>query len=104
MPILFDPPHPGEFIRETLDGLREEGHDFTIAEIARGLGTTRKTLSQLINKKQRVSPEMALRLAAAFKNTTAEFWLQAQEHYDLALARKTVSTANVRVFWQPQAA
>jgi antitoxin HigA-1 len=103
MAIMFNPPHPGEFIKETIDALRDEGQHLTIEEVAKGLGTTRKNLSLIINKRQGVSPEMALRLAAGFRNTTPEFWLQAQEHYDLAAASKVVKTDNVRVFWQPQA-
>ncbi|MGA0560774.1 HigA family addiction module antitoxin [Larkinella sp. VNQ87] len=99
---LFDPAHPGELIRETLEGLREEtGHKFTVQEVANGLGTTRKTLSAIINGKQSVTPEMAIRLAAAFTNTTPEFWLTVQENYDLAQARCRVDTSNVRVFWNP---
>jgi addiction module HigA family antidote len=101
---MFDPAHPGELIRETLEGLREETNKkLTIEEVANGLGTTRKTLSAIINGKQSVTPEMALRLGKAF-NTTAEFWLHAQENYDLAQARKTVNTQKVKVFWKPQAA
>lgn len=101
---MFDPAHPGELIRETLEGLREEtGNKLTVEEIATGLGTTRKTLSAIINGKQSVSPEMALRLSTAF-NTTAEFWLHAQENYDLAQARKRVDVKQVKVFWHPQVA
>ncbi|MBD0277425.1 MAG: HigA family addiction module antidote protein, partial [Flavisolibacter sp.] len=63
---MFDPAHPGELIRETLEGLHAEtGKKLTIGEVARGLGTTRKTLSAIINGKQRVTPEMALRLSKA---------------------------------------
>lgn len=99
---MFDPAHPGEVIRDTIEGLTEEhGHKYTIAEIATGLGTSRKNLSLLINCKQSVSPEMAIRLAAAFQNTTPEFWLRLQENYDLAQARRRVSTEHVRVFWKP---
>lgn len=101
---MYDPAHPGELIRETLEGLREEtGKRFTIEEVANGLGTTRKTLSAIINSKQSVTPEMALRLGKAF-NTTPEFWLHAQENYDLAQARKTVNTQKVKVFWKPHSA
>lgn len=56
-----------------------------------------------VNKRQRVTPEMALRLAA-FRDTTAEFWLTVQEHYDPAQARQRISVENVRVFWAPTAA
>lgn len=103
--ILFDPAHPGELIRETIEGLREEmGHKFTIAEIAEGLGTTRKTLSAIINGKQSITPEMAIRLGAGFPNTTPEFWLKVQENYDLAKARKKIDVSLVRPFWKPNAA
>lgn len=101
---MFDPAHPGELIRETLDGLHEEtGKKLTVEQVATGLGTTRKTLSAIINGKQGITPEMALRLSAAF-NTTPEFWLHAQENYHLAQARKKVDIKQVTVFWQPQVA
>jgi len=101
---MFDPAHPGELIRETLSGLQEEtGKKLTVEQVANGLGTTRKTLSAIINGKQSVSPEMALRLNKAF-NTTPEFWLHAQGNYDLAQARKKVDVKRVTVFWQPQVA
>ncbi|GAB3890609.1 HigA family addiction module antitoxin [Larkinella knui] len=99
---LFDPAHPGDLIRETIEGLREEtGQKLTVQEVADGLGTTRKTLSAIINGKQSVTPEMAIRLATAFANTTPEFWLTVQENYDLAQARRKVDVSNVRVFWKP---
>ena len=47
---------------------------------------------------------MDIKLAASFKNTTAEFWLQVQDNYDLAQARKKVNTKLIRVFWKPAAA
>ena len=101
---MFDPAHPGELIRETLEGLKEEtGEKLTVEQVASGLGTTRKTLSAIINGKQSISSEMALRLSKAF-NTTAEFWLHAQENYDLSRARKKVDVNQVKVFWRPQVA
>ena len=85
---VYSPAHPGELIRETIEAWREEtGKELTIREIADGLTTTRKTLSAIINGKQSVTSEMAIKLAVSFKNTTAEFWLQVQYNYDLALAR-----------------
>jgi addiction module HigA family antidote len=97
---MYNPAHPGELIRETIEGLREEtGKSLTIEEVAKGLITTRKTLSAIINGKQGNTPEMSLKLAKAF-NTSAEFWLHAQENYDLALARKKKSIKEVRVFWK----
>ncbi len=101
---MYNPAHPGELIRETLDGLREEkGKKLTIEEVAKGLGTTRKTLSAILNGKQSVTPDMALRFSKAF-NTSPEFWLHAQENYDLAQARKSINMQKVKVFWKPRAA
>lgn len=101
---MFNPAHPGKLIRETIEGLREEtGQNLTVGEVAQGLGTTRKTISAIINGKQGISPEMALRLETAFANTTAEFWLKSQENYDLAQARLKFNTNNVKVLWKPAA-
>lgn len=82
---LFDPAQPGELIRETLDGLRAEtGRKFTIEEVAQHLGTTPEILSELIKVKQKLTPELAVRLEVAFPNTSAEFWLTVQENFNLA--------------------
>ena len=100
---LIDPAHPGELIQETIEGIKEEtGESLTISEIAIGLGTTRKTLSALINGRQCVTPEMAVRLGAAFTNTDAEFWMTVQRNYDLAKARKKVNIKGIKVFWRPK--
>lgn len=102
---MYNPAHPGELIRETIEALREQtGKSLTIEEVASGLATTRKTLSSIINRKQSVSPEMAVKLAAAFKNTTPEFWLSVQSNYNLAKARKKVKTSRIKVFWKAAAA
>ncbi len=101
---IYDPAHPGELIRETLDGLcAETRKKLSIEEVAKGLGTTHKTLSAIINGKQSIKPEMAIRLSKAF-NTSPEFWLHAQENYDLAQARKSINTHKIKVFWKPNAA
>jgi len=102
---MFNPAHPGELIKETIEALREEtGKPFTIEEVAKGLGTTRKTLSAIINGKQSVSPSMAFKLAASFANTTPEFWLKVQDSYDLAKIRLKVNTRKNVVFWKSKLA
>jgi addiction module HigA family antidote len=75
---MHNPPHPGEVIRELC--LMPLGLSVTAA--AKALGVTRKTLSELLNGRSGVSPEMAIRLSIAFK-TTAESWLSQQMQYDL---------------------
>jgi addiction module HigA family antidote len=79
---MHNPPHPGEVIRELC--LAPLGLSVTAAATA--LGVSRKTLSELLNGKSGISPEMALRLSIAFK-TTPESWLSQQMEYDLWKAR-----------------
>ena len=98
---MFSPAHPGELIRETIEGIREEtGSKLPIEEVANGLGTTRKTLSAIINGRQSVTPEMAIKLSTAFSNTTPEFWLHVQDNYDLARIKPKLDTTGIRVFWR----
>lgn len=70
--------------------------DLSITDAAAALGVTRKTLSALVNERQGVSPEMALRLGKAFA-TTAELWTGLQERHDLWRARQAVDLSGVRV-------
>jgi len=58
----------------------------TITEAAEALGVTRNTLSELVNGKRGISPEMAVRLSKVFGGS-AESWLVQQAQYDLAHVR-----------------
>ncbi|HZK80857.1 MAG TPA: HigA family addiction module antitoxin [Humisphaera sp.] len=80
---MYDPPHPGEIIRE----LCLEPLHLSVTAAAKALCITRKSLSQLLNGRSGISPEMALRLSLAFE-TTAESWLSQQMQYDLWKARR----------------
>ena len=76
---MKNPPHPGGFIyRECIEPL---GLSITGAAVA--LGVTRTTLSELVNEKRGISPEMAVRLSKVFGGS-AESWLVQQAQYDLA--------------------
>jgi addiction module HigA family antidote len=59
----------------------------TITAAAEALGVTRNTLSELVNEKRGVSPEMAVRLSKVFGGTE-EGWLVQQAQYDLAQLRR----------------
>jgi len=72
------PVHPGEILRE--DILPDMG--VSVGKFADMLKVSRVTASRLVNEKQGVSPEMALRLSALFGNS-AQFWLNIQNAYDL---------------------
>jgi addiction module HigA family antidote len=61
------------------------------------LGVSRKTLSQLLNGRAGVSPDMAIRLAKAF-GESAESWLTQQMRYDLAQAEADAAQIKVERF------
>jgi addiction module HigA family antidote len=77
------PTHPGEVLRE--DVIKPLG--LTVTEAAKRLGVTRKTLSELINCKSSMSPEMAVRIGKATK-TSPDSWLYMQLQLDLWHAGK----------------
>ena len=58
----------------------------TITNAAAALGVTRTTLSELVNQRRGISPEMAVRLSKVFGGS-AESWLLQQAQYDLAHVR-----------------
>jgi addiction module HigA family antidote len=80
---MKNPPHPGR----TIANACLEPLGLTVTAGARVLGVTRPTLSNVINGKAGISPEMAIRLEKAF-GSTADAWLRMQAAYDLAQARK----------------
>jgi addiction module HigA family antidote len=87
------PPHPGEIIRDlciTPLGL-------TMTQAAQRLGVTRKTLSQLLNGRAGISPEMAVRLSKAF-GRSPESWLALQNQYDLAQISQNVKKIKIKPF------
>ncbi len=79
---MKNPPHPGR----TIANACLEPLGLSVTAGARVLGVARPTLSNAINGKAAVSPEMAIRLEKAF-GSTADAWLRMQGAYDLAQAR-----------------
>jgi antitoxin HigA-1 len=77
--LMKNPPHPGGFVlRQCIEPL-----NLSITDAAAALGATHTTLSELVNEKRGISPEMAVRLSKVFGGS-AETWLVQQAHYDLA--------------------
>ena len=75
---MFDPPHPGEIIRE--DCMAPLG--LSVTATAELLGVSRTSLSELLNGHMGVSPEMAVRLEKQGWSS-AKVWLGLQADYDL---------------------
>ncbi len=80
---MKNPPHPGIVVlQECIEPL-----GVTITDAAHALGVTRNTLSELVNAKRGISPEMAVRLSKVFGGTE-QGWLVQQAQYDLAQVRR----------------
>lgn len=72
---MYNPPHPGEVLREWLGEL-------TVTEAAEALQVSRVTLSKILNGKGGISADMALRLSQ-WLGTSPDIWLGMQNQYDL---------------------
>lgn len=83
--------HPGELAREVI--LPEL--DMSKTQIAISLGISRQTLYDILNEKQPVTAEMAVRFGKFFGNG-AKFWLNLQRNYDLAIAEKHVDVSDIQ--------
>ena len=80
--LMKNPPHPGGVVlRQCIEPL-----SLTITDAAAALGVTRTTLSELVNERRRISPEMAVRLSKVFGGSAAS-WITQQALYDLAHVR-----------------
>jgi addiction module HigA family antidote len=73
--------HPGEHLAEELKAL-----DMSAAELARQLDVPTNRITQILNGTRAITGDTALRLAHFF-GTSAEFWLNLQNLYELRLAQ-----------------
>lgn len=92
MTRMFNPPHPGETLREEV--LPALG--LTVTAAAEQLGVTRAALSRVLNGRAAISPEMALRLEGwlGVENSgRADLWIAQQATYDLWQAREAGAPA-----------
>ncbi len=89
--IGMKPAHPGGFIRaEILEELK-----LSIARAADILGVRRATLSDLVNEKAALSPEMALRIEKAF-GISMDTLLRMQAWYDTIAMRQREDEISVK--------
>ena len=95
MAAMHNPPHPGEVLREWLQGV-------TVTDAAARLGVTRVALSRVLNGAAGISPDMDLRLAKAL-NTTPGTWYAMQGNFDMWQAQRRFR-AKVRPIMATEAA
>ena len=88
---MYNPPHPGE----VLLGLHIEPMGMTITDFAKALDVQRKAISEIVNGRRNISPEMAMRLSKAL-NTTPDLWLGMQKDYDLWTTKQSFDDSRVK--------
>jgi addiction module HigA family antidote len=92
---MKNPPHPGGIIRrQVIDPL-----GLTVTEAAKALGVSRPAISNLLNERVTLSPEMAIRIEKAF-GVDMETSMALQHAYDVAAARaqaKSITVARFKV-------
>ncbi len=80
MTLMFNPPHPGEVLREYLGKIE-------VSRAAARLRVSRTTLSRVLNGRAGISADMSLRLSEAL-GTNPAFWSGLQMDFDLWNASK----------------
>lgn len=79
---IYPPVHPGELLHEEF--MNPMG--ITAYALAKGIGVPAPRVYQIVAEKRSISPDTALRLARYF-GLSDEYWINAQAHYDLEMAR-----------------
>jgi antitoxin HigA-1 len=96
MKPMFNPPHPGEALRE--DVLPALG--LSVSEAARQLGVSRVALSRVLHGRAGISVDLARRLeawlATEHGGPTAESFLREQAAYDLWQLKQSIPLPTVQ--------
>lgn len=87
---MFSPPHPGEILKEMW--IKPLG--MTLTQTAKALNVSRKTLSEIVNGKSAITPEMAVRLELVL-GCSAETWLGIQSSFDLWQVKKNIKALGI---------
>ncbi len=85
--------HAGEILKYEVIGPA----NLTIGEASKYLNTTRLTLSNILNGKSGITPNMALRISFVFGGSP-DFWLRLQRNYELIQAEKDFDEKNLKKF------
>lgn len=87
---MYNPPHPGEFIREVY----LEPLEVSYRAVALKLQVAPSTFNRLIQGQSNISPEMALRLSKTL-GRSPESWLAMQSNYNLWQAKRYLNLDKV---------
>ena len=96
--MMKNPPHPGGVLRRQV--LAPLG--LTVTQTANALGVSRPAISNLLNGRVALSPEMAIRFEKAF-GADMETLMALQHAYGVANARKSAGEIRVARYRAPAA-
>ncbi len=80
---MYPPVHPGVILQEEF----MEPHGLSAYSLAAELGVDHMRIYRITRGEQTVTTDTALRLSRFF-GTSARFWLNLQDHYDLEVAAR----------------
>ena len=86
MPKTLPPMHPGEVLREEY----LEPLNLPPRKLAQARGIPRTRIQRLANERFGITADTALRLGKALR-TSAQFWLNLQNDYDLRMTREAIA-------------
>ncbi|MDX3775415.1 HigA family addiction module antitoxin [Chromatiaceae bacterium AAb-1] len=90
MSTMYNPPHPGELVKETMEAL-----GLSARKLAQALDVSPSTVQRLITTQSDISPEMAIRLALVL-GSSEQVWMGMQDSYDLWHARQKLDTSKLQ--------
>ncbi|EJI84658.1 MAG: HigA family addiction module antitoxin [Alishewanella agri] len=95
MANMYNPPHPGELIKEAIEAL-----DISARKLALALDVAPSTVQRLISGKSDMSPEMAIRLSAVI-GSSEHVWMGMQDAYDLWHAKQKIDVSRLQRLRRP---
>ncbi len=79
--------HPGEHLADAISGL-----GITAAQLARDIAVPANRVSGILRGRRAITADTALRLSRYF-GTSAQFWMNLQQLYDLRCAQRSIGKA-----------
>jgi antitoxin HigA-1 len=92
-----DPIHPGEILADEIEEI-----GITASKLAEKLNVPKNRIYQIISEQRSITADTAIRLSIFF-GTTAEFWLNLQNSYELDLVRQNADNfKHIRPYEPPK--
>ncbi len=96
MTRMFNPPHPGGIVADSLEYLRVSAKTF-----AANLGVPTRAVSRILNEKDPITAEIALRISTALPGPSPRVWLAMQAAYDVWQAEHRIDTSSIKRYKAP---